>query len=55
MSFKYAPIHFPESGGAVQLYGQKQILKTIKMELKTINEIIAQNFKKAPNLEHIHS
>lgn len=33
-----------------QSYGQQRILKTIKMELKTINEIIAQNFKKVPNL-----
>lgn len=31
-------------------YGQQRILKTIRIELKTINEIIAQNFEQAPNL-----
>lgn len=33
-----------------QSYGKQRILRTIRMELKTINEIISQNFEKAPNL-----
>lgn len=33
-----------------QSYGMQRIVKTIKVELKTINEIIAKNFKKCPNL-----
>lgn len=39
-----------EEAERYQSYGQQRILKTIKMELKTINEIIAQNFNKMPNL-----
>ncbi len=39
-----------EEAERYQSYGQKRILKTINVELKTINEIIAQNFKKTPNL-----
>lgn len=39
-----------EEAERYQSYGQQRILKTIKMELKTINEIIAKNFKKSPNL-----
>ena len=31
-------------------YGKQRIVKTIKIELKTINEIIAKHFEKCPNL-----
>lgn len=33
-----------------QSYGKQRIVKTIKIELKTIYEIIAKNFEKCPNL-----
>ena len=39
-----------EEAERYQSYGQQRILKVVEMELKTINEIIAQNFEKAPNL-----
>jgi FkbM family methyltransferase len=39
-----------EEAERYQSYGQQRILKTIRMELKTVNEIIAQNFDKSPNL-----
>lgn len=31
-------------------YGQQRIMKTIRIKLETINEIIRQNFKETPNL-----
>ena len=33
-----------------QSYGQQRIMKTIKIKLETINEIIRQKFEKTPNL-----
>jgi FkbM family methyltransferase len=33
-----------------QSYGKQQIIRTIKIEVKTINEIIRNNFDKSPNL-----
>lgn len=33
-----------------QSYGQQRIMKTISIKLETINEVIRQNFEKAPNL-----
>lgn len=33
-----------------QSYGQQRIMKTIRIKLETINEIIRQNFVKTPNL-----
>lgn len=33
-----------------QSYGQQRIMKTIKIRLETINEIIRQNFEKTPNM-----
>ena len=39
-----------EEAERYQSYGQQRILKTIKMELKTLNDIIDKNFEKCPNL-----
>lgn len=39
-----------EEAERYESYGQQRILKTISIELKTINEIIAQNFEQIPNL-----
>jgi FkbM family methyltransferase len=39
-----------EEAERYQSYGQQRIMKTIRIELETINEIIRQNFEKSPNL-----
>ena len=39
-----------EEAERYQSYGKQRILKTIKMELKTVDEIIDKNFDKCPNL-----
>jgi len=39
-----------EEAERYQSYGQQRIVKTIRMELKTTNEIIERNFENCPNL-----
>jgi methyltransferase, FkbM family len=39
-----------EEAERYQSYGQQRIMKTIRIKLETINEIIRQNFEKSPNL-----
>lgn len=39
-----------EEAERYQSYGQQRIVKTIRIKLETINEIVQQNFEKAPNL-----
>lgn len=39
-----------EEAERYQSYGQQRIMKTIRIQLETINEIIRQNFEKSPNL-----
>lgn len=39
-----------EEAERYQSYGQQRIMKTIRIKLETINEIIRQQFEKSPNL-----
>lgn len=39
-----------EEAERYQSYGQQRILKTIRIELKSVNEILEKNFEKCPNL-----
>lgn len=39
-----------EEAERYQSYGQQRIMKTIRIRLESINEIIRQNFKETPNL-----
>lgn len=39
-----------EEAERYQSYGQQRIVKTIRIKLETINEIIRQNFREIPNL-----